>query len=149
MRKLKITNRTKRQSGVALIEAALALPVVLFVVFALIQYTLTLSALIILNNSVTEAARITTVYRPNSSTNNYEVVAQAALVDLLPEFTDNFKTNVNAQVSSFACGDTTCVRLALVYPNYSETPLVPNFFMVPLPEELRAESVTKVEPDLL
>lgn len=134
-----------KQHGVAVIEAVIAMPVVLFVVFALIQYTLTFGALIIMNNTVSEAARFTTVYRSNANSADYTEIANAALLENLPSFTDSFRENVQGEVEAFDCGDTRCLRLSLVYPNYSESPLVPNFFMVPLPEELRAESVTKVE----
>ncbi|MFN7507546.1 MAG: TadE family protein, partial [Limnobacter sp.] len=50
----------RMQVGALLIELVLTLPVLLAVVFAIVEYSVLLGALLIMNNSTSEAARQTT-----------------------------------------------------------------------------------------
>lgn len=106
-----------------------------------------LGALLVMNNATSEAARQATVYRNGFSEADYINLARTALNRSLPKYVGNFKLNVVPTVSSFACGDSTCLRLQVVYPNYSNNPLVGNAFIIPLPQRLTAESTTRVEPN--
>lgn len=130
-----------------LIELVFTLPILLAVVFAIVEYSILLGALLIMNNSTSEAARQTTVFRSGFTQADYENLARASLAESLPNYVGDFKTNVVASVNSFACGDSTCMRLRLDYPNYKTNPLVGNTLFIPLPENLSAESTTRVEPN--
>jgi hypothetical protein len=136
-----------RQAGALLIELVFTLPILLAVVFAIVEYSILLGALLIMNNSTSEAARQTTVFRSGFTQADYENLARASLAESLPNYVGDFKTNVVASVNSFACGDSTCMRLRLDYPNYKTNPLVGNTLFIPLPENLSAESTTRVEPN--
>ena len=141
------TKPKRRQAGALLIELVFTLPILLAVVFAIVEYSILLGALLIMNNSTSEAARQTTVFRSGFTQADYENLARASLAESLPNYVGDFKTNVVASVNSFACGDSTCMRLRLDYPNYKTNPLVGNTLFIPLPENLSAESTTRVEPN--
>jgi hypothetical protein len=140
------TKPKHRQAGVLLIELVLTLPVLLAVVFAIVEYSVLLGALLIMNNSTSEAARQTTVFRSGFTKADYENLARQSLTDSLPNYVGDFRTNVVASVRSFDCGDSTCMRLRLDYPNYKTNPLIGNMLFIPLPENLSAETTTRVEP---
>lgn len=135
------------QAGALLIELVLTLPILLTVVFAIVEYSVLLGAMLIMNNTASEAARQATVYRSGFSQADYENLAQNALRDLLPAYVGTFRDSVVPSVNSFACGDSTCLRVRLDYPNYSNNPIVGNSFFIPLPASLSAESTTRVEPN--
>jgi len=126
-----------------MIELVLTLPILLAVIFAIVEYSVLLGAMLIMNNTTSEA----TVYRSGFAIGDYESFAQDALEDLLPTYVGSFRESVVSSVNSFACGDSTCLRVRLDYPNYSSNPLVGNSFFIPLPENLSAESTTRVEPN--
>jgi hypothetical protein len=136
----------RMQVGALLIELVLTLPVLLAVVFAIVEYSVLLGALLIMNNSTSEAARQTTVFRSGFTQADYENLARESLTNSLPSYVGDFRTNLVASVSSFDCGDSTCIRLRLDYPNYKTNPLIGNTLFIPLPENLSAESTTRVEP---
>ncbi|GLR26488.1 TadE/TadG family type IV pilus assembly protein [Limnobacter litoralis] len=136
-----------RQKGVLLIELALTLPIILLLIFAIVQYAVVLGAMIVMNNTVSEAARQATVYRSGASVADYEQVARDALSTLLPTYIGSFKTIVQADVQPTACGDSTCLKLTLSYPDYSGNPLLGNAMFLPLPTSLSAQATTRVEPD--
>lgn len=135
------------QRGVQLIELALTLPILLLVVFAIIEYSVMLGALIVMNNTANEAARQATVFRTGFNAGDYQTLALDRLTNNLPNFVGDFRTNVQPTVQPFACGDATCLRLRLEYPNYAGNPLVVPGSFLPLPVALVAESVTRVEPN--
>ncbi|HEX4918839.1 MAG TPA: TadE/TadG family type IV pilus assembly protein [Limnobacter sp.] len=135
------------QRGALMIELILTLPVLLAVVFAIVEYSVLLGAMLVMNNTTTEAARQVTVYRSGFSQADYEELARDALNDLLPTYVGGFRANVQPSVSSFTCGDSICVRLRLDYPDYAGNPIVGNSFFIPLPASLSAESTTRVEPN--
>lgn len=135
------------QKGVLLIELALTLPIILLVIFAIVQYAVVLGALIVMNNTVSEAARQTTVYRSGASVADYEQVARDALNTLLPTYIGSFKTIVQSSVDPSTCGDSTCLKLTLSYPDYAGNPLLGNAMFLPLPTSLSAQATTRVEPD--
>ncbi|MCR2747832.1 TadE/TadG family type IV pilus assembly protein [Limnobacter parvus] len=139
--------RKNRQGGALLIELVLTIPVLLAVIFAIVEYSVLLGALLIMNNTTGEAARQATVYRSGFTTSDYENLSQEALQDLLPAYVGTFRERVVPSVNSFACGDSVCLRLRLDYPNYSSNPIVGNSFFIPLPSNLSAESTTRVEPN--
>lgn len=141
------TTPKRRQAGALLIELVFTLPILLAVVFAIVEYSILLGALLIMNNSTSEAARQTTVFRSGFSQADYENLARASLAESLPNYVGDFRSNVVASVNSFACGDSTCMRLRLDYPNYKTNPLIANTLFIPLPESLSAESTTRVEPN--
>ncbi len=130
-----------------LVELVLTIPILLTVVFAIVEYSVLLGAMLIMNNTTSEAARQATVYRSGFTQADYEDTARNALVSLLPNYVGNFRANVSPNVDSFACGDSTCIRLRLDYPAYSDNPILGNSFFLPLPNSLSAESVTRVEPN--
>ncbi|MEQ9106778.1 MAG: pilus assembly protein [Limnobacter sp.] len=135
------------QAGALLIELVLTLPIFLTVVFAIVEYSVLLGAMLIMNNTTSEAARQATVYRSGFAQADYENLAQNALRDLLPAYVGSFRDSVVPSVNSFACGDSTCLRVRLDYPNYSSNPIVGNSFFIPLPGSLSAEATTRVEPN--
>lgn len=135
------------QTGALLIELVFTLPILLAVVFAIVEYSILLGALLVMNNSTSEAARQTTVFRSGFTQADYEELARASLAESLPNYVGNFRNNVVSSVNSFACGDSTCMRLRLEYPNYKTNPLIGNTLFIPLPESLSAESTTRVEPN--
>ncbi|HEX4842535.1 MAG TPA: TadE family protein [Limnobacter sp.] len=141
------TQKRLGQRGALMIELILTLPVLLAVVFAIVEYSVLLGAMLVMNNTTTEAARQVTVYRSGFSQADYEDLARDALQDLLPTYVGGFRANVQPSVTSFACGDSVCMRLRLDYPDYSGNPIVGNSFFVPLPASLSAESTTRVEPN--
>ncbi|HEX4880260.1 MAG TPA: TadE family protein [Limnobacter sp.] len=141
------TLKKARQTGALMIELVLTLPVLLAVAFAIVEYSVLLGALLVMNNTTTEAARQATVYRSGFSQSDYEELARDALTDLLPNYVGDFRANVQPTVTSFACGDSVCMRLRLVYPNYAGNPIVGNSFFIPLPNNLSAEATTRVEPN--
>ena len=130
-----------------LIELVLTIPILLTVVFAIVEYSVLLGAMLIMNNTTSEAARQATVFRSGFSQTDYEDTARNALTSILPNYVGSFKANVVPNVDSFACGDSTCIRLRLDYPAYSDNPILGNTFFLPLPSSLSAESVTRVEPN--
>ena len=136
-----------RQQGALMIELVLTLPILLAVIFAIVEYSVLLGAMLIMNNTTSDAARQATVYRSCFGVSDYEVLSQDALEDMLPSYVGSFRDSVVPSVNSFACGDSTCLRVRLDYPNYSSNPLVGNSFFIPLPENLSAESTTRVEPN--
>jgi hypothetical protein len=136
-----------RQRGALMVELVLTLPILLAVVFAIVEYSVLLGAMLIMNNTTSEAARQATVYRSGFSVGDYETLARDALADLLPAYVGPFRESVVPSVNSFPCGDSTCLRVRLDYPNYSRNPLVGNSFFIPLPENLSAQSTTRVEPN--
>lgn len=139
--------RKKNQSGALLVELVLTIPILLAVIFAIVEYSVLLGALLVMNNTTVEAARQATVYRSGFALTDYESLGEEALQDLLPEYVGSFRASIVPSVSSFACGDSVCLRLRLDYPNYSSNPIVGNSFFIPLPENLSAESTTRVEPN--
>lgn len=145
------TKPKRRQAGALLIELVLTLPILLAVVFAIVEYSVLLGALLIMNNSTSEAARQTTVFRGGFSEENYKNLARESLVDSLPIYVGDFRTNVVPNVERVPCGDSDpdsiCLRLRLEYPGYKNNPLIGNYFFIPLPENLSAESTTRVEPN--
>jgi hypothetical protein len=136
-----------RQRGALLVELVLTLPILLAVVFAIVEYSVLLGALLIMNNTTSEAARQVTVFRTGFSQSDYERVARDSLDRLLPQYVGNFRTNIVRTVTATPCGDSVCLRLRVVYPNYRNNPLVGNSFFIPLPASLSAESTTRVEPN--
>lgn len=143
---MKVTPKHK-QLGAQLIELALTLPILLTVVFAIVEYSVLLGAMLIMNNATSEAARQATVYRSNFALADYETLARNALDSALPIYVGGFRESVVPLVESFACGDSSCLRVRLDYPNYSNNPIVGNAFFLPLPSNLSAESTTRVEPN--
>lgn len=139
--------RKKNQSGALLVELVLTIPILLAVIFVIVEYSVLLGALLIMNNTTGEAARQATVYRSGFALTDYENLGEEALQDLLPDYVGSFRESIVPSVSSFACGDSVCLRLRLDYPNYSSNPIVGNSFFIPLPENLSAESTTRVEPN--
>lgn len=135
-----------RQKGALLIELVLTLPILLAVIFAIVEYSVMLGAMMIMSNTASEAARQTTVYRSTFSRADYENAARSSLQSLLPTYVGSFRTRVIPSVSTFTCGDSVCMRLRLDYPNYANNPIVGNSFFVPLPNALRAEATTRIEP---
>lgn len=136
-----------RQQGALLVELVLTLPILLAVVFAIVEYSVLLGALLIMNNTTSEAARQVTVFRTGFSQADYEEFARDSLDSLLPQYVGNFRENIVQSVNATPCGDSVCLRLRLVYPNYQDNPLVGNSFFIPLPANLSAESTTRVEPN--
>lgn len=130
-----------------MVELALTLPVLLLIVFAIIEYSVMLGAVLVLSNTANEAARQTTVYRSGFSVADYEAFARDKAVSLLPTYVGNFKSKIQVNVSSSACGDSTCLRLRLAYPSYKTDPLIANYMILPLPNSLTAEATTRVEPN--
>lgn len=137
----------QRQGGALMVELVLTLPVLLAVIFAIVEYSVLLGAMLIMNNTTSEVARQATVYRSGFALSDYETLAEESLEDLLPVYVGAFRESVVPSVVSFACGDSTCLRVRLDYPNYNNNPLVGNSFFIPLPENLSAESTTRVEPN--
>lgn len=144
---MKTAFKRRLQQGALMIELVLTLPVLLAVVFAIVEYSILLGAMLVMNNTTTEAARQATVYRSGFSQTDYEDLARQALSDLLPAYVGDFRSRVQPSVTSFACGDSVCMRLRLEYPDYAGSPLVGNSLFVPLPASLSAESTTRVEPN--
>ncbi|BET26772.1 TadE-like protein [Limnobacter thiooxidans] len=136
-----------RQKGALLVELVLTLPILLAVVFAIVEYSVLLGALLIMNNTTSEAARQVTVFRTGFSQADYEEFARDSLDSLLPQYVGSFRENIVQSVNTTPCGDSVCLRLSLVYPNYQNNPLVGNSFFIPLPANLSAESTTRVEPN--
>lgn len=130
-----------------MIELVLTLPIFLTVIFAIVEYSVLLGAMLIMNNITSEAARQATVYRSGFGSGDYESIAHNVLRDSLPAYVGSFRESVMPSVNSFACGDSTCLQVRLDYPDYSRNPLVGNSFFIPLPERLSAESITRVEPN--
>jgi len=139
--------RKQGQGGALLVELVLTLPILLTVIFAIVEYSVLLGAMLIMNNTTSEAARQATVYRSGFALADYEALAQNSLEDLLPTYVGAFKESVVPSVESFACGDSSCLRVRLDYPDYSGNPIVGNSFFIPLPGSLSAESTTRVEPN--
>lgn len=139
--------RKQSQGGALLVELVLTLPILLSVIFAIVEYSVLLGAMLIMNNTTSEAARQATVYRSGFTLADYETLAQNSLEDLLPTYVGAFKDRVVPSVESFACGDSSCLRVRLDYPDYSSNPIVGNSFFIPLPSNLSAESTTRVEPN--
>jgi len=136
----------RKQSGVSTIELAITMPVFLLVLFAIVEYSVLLGALFVMNNATSEAARQATVFRSNLSSSGYATIARNALNDSLPVYVGSFRTNVVTSVTPFACGDSTCLRLRVDYPEYQNKPILGKIFSgLPLPANLRAESVARVE----
>lgn len=138
---------TLRQRGALMIELVLTLPVLLAVVFAIVEYSVLLGAMLIMSNTTSEAARQTTVFRSGFSLADYEELAENRMESLLPAYVGSFRDRVVPSVNAFACGDSTCLRLRLDYPNYSGNPLIGNSFFIPLPASLSSEATTRVEPN--
>ncbi|HEY1057723.1 MAG TPA: TadE family protein [Limnobacter sp.] len=136
-----------RQAGALLVEMALTLPILLLVVFGIVEYTIMFGAMIVMSNAATEAARQVTVYRSGYSQSDYETAAMQSLNSALPSYVGDFKNRVQKTVTPFACGDSVCLRLTLTYPNYKTNPLVANYAFLPLPASLTAQATTRVEPN--
>jgi len=145
---MRFSRRLKaRHRGATLVELAITLPVMLMVVFGLIEYAIMLGALIVMNNTANESARQTTVYRSGYTLAQYQSFALNALNNNLPTYVGAFRQNVQRTVTSQTCGDSTCLTLTLTYPNYKTNPLVMNYKLLPLPASLTVQSVTRVEPN--
>lgn len=136
-----------RQKGALLVELVLTLPILLAVVFAIVEYSVLLGALLIMNNTTNEAARQVTVFRSGFSQVDYEAFASESLNNLLPQYVGGFRDRVVPSVNATPCGDSICLRLRLVYPDYQNNPIVGNSFFIPLPANLSAEATTRVEPN--
>jgi hypothetical protein len=136
-----------RQKGALLVELVLTLPILLAVVFAIVEYSVLLGALLIMNNTTSEAARQVTVFRSGFSQADYEEFARDSLDSLLPQYVGSFRQRVVPSVNATPCGDSICLRLRLVYPDYQNNPIVGNSFFIPLPANLSAEATTRVEPN--
>ncbi|MCQ8896452.1 pilus assembly protein [Limnobacter humi] len=143
----KTLQRAGRQAGALLVEMALTLPILLLVVFGIVEYTIMFGAMIVMSNAANEAARQATVYRSGYSQADYETAAMQSLTSALPSYVGDFKNQVQKTVTPFACGDSVCLRLTLTYPNYKTNPLVSNYAFLPLPSSLTAQATTRVEPD--
>lgn len=141
-------NRRKHK-GVQLIELAFVLPILFLIIFGIIEYSILFGAQLSMNSAASEAARRAMAYRAGQDTQFYINQAEQAIDSALPEYIGNFKEKIVSQVTSFACGDATCIRVNLTYPNYSTNPLIGSFPFIPLPSSLSAEAVSRVEPDLL
>lgn len=137
------------QRGVQLIEMAVVLPVLLLIVFGIIEYSIVLGAQLILNSAASEAARRTMAFVPNTDAAGYEAIAASEIQTALPDFIGDFKNQVTPEIESFDCNGGTCIRIRLSYLGYSTNPLIANFPLIPLPDDLSAEAIARVEVDTL
>ncbi|MDX1667841.1 MAG: TadE family protein [Limnobacter sp.] len=139
----------RKNRGVQLIELAIVLPVLLIIIFGLIEYSVLFGAQLSMNSTASEAARRAMAYRAGQNTQFYVRQAEQAVETALPDYIGEFKGRVISQVTAFDCGDATCIRVNLTYPNYASNPLIGSFPLIPLPASLSAEAVSRVEPDVL
>lgn len=149
MKQLKARCKAKFQQGVQIIELAFVLPVLLLIVFGIIEYSIMFGAQLSLNSTASEAARRAMAYRSGEDVAFYIDQANQAIQNALPTYIGGFKDRVNSNVESFACGDATCIRVSLTYPNYAGNPLIGSFPFIPLPDNLTAEAISRIEPDVL
>lgn len=138
-----------KNRGVQLVELAFILPILLIIIFGLIEYSVLFGAQLSMNSTASEAARRAMAYRAGQDTQFYVNQAEQAVQTALPDYIGEFKSRIVSEVTSFDCGSATCIRVTLTYPNYASNPLIGSFPFIPLPSSLSAEEVSRVEPDVL
>ncbi len=117
---LSLPKRSSNQSGIAMLEAAIVLPLLIAVVFGIIQYALLFLAYLTTLNASAIAARYGTLgtLPPDPTTRRalVQTVAQNAVRPFLDSTQVNATVDIPAVVSGVAVPDSIRVRLVYNYP---------------------------------
>ena len=148
--------RTTRphQHGNAAIEFAILLPLLLYVIYALVSFAMMYSAQHLMTLAATEGARASLQYQPADDVDASLALRRTracstamAFVDWVQQHSDN---SVTCEARSAACehdAESICIEVELTYP-YASQPLLP---AVPLadalmPAQMRSLATVQLSP---
>lgn len=143
---LKATSLNKRAKGASLVEFAVVAPVLLLIMFAVIEYSIMFAAIALMNHATAEAARHASLFQNGFTAEDYRTDALAFMASDLPAFINNFNARVQMNGVIEDCGGQTCLRLTATYPDYNTTPLIDGYVAALglMPTDLFAESYTRL-----
>lgn len=135
--------RDTSEAGIATVELALALPILLAVVWALISYGLVFTVDHALSAAASEGARaaVGTATEPDAA-----VAATAAALDQLDALGSHAANATVAAPSITDCPapeGTRCLTVQVTYP-WATAPIVPQMFSVLMPDQLTATSTIQL-----
>ena len=136
-----------RQSrGASLVEFSIVVPVLLLIMFAVIEYSIMFAALALMNNATAEAARHASLFQSGFTAEDYRADALAFMASDLPAFINNFNARIQMNGVIEDCGGQTCLRLTATYPDYKNAPLIDGYISTLglMPTDLFAESYTRL-----
>ncbi|MDX1668294.1 MAG: TadE family protein [Limnobacter sp.] len=139
-------HKFRRSKGVSLIEFSVVAPVLLLIMFAVIEYSIMFAAMVLMNNATAEGARQASLFQNGFTAEDYRADAVAAMSADLPEFIANFTSRVELAGVIENCGGQTCLRLTATYPDYANAPLIDGYVSALglMPANLTAESYTRL-----
>jgi Flp pilus assembly protein TadG len=139
----------RKQGGVAAVELAFVLPVLLALVLGLVFYGLMFLVQQTLAMAAAEGSRAAMQYQPSLA--QRVTAAEQTARNSLPAFVRNRMVANDVQATSAPCAApagfeciTVQVRFALTG---GTTPFLPSVFFVPLPAELRATAISQLGTD--
>lgn len=129
-----------------MIEFAFVAPVLLLIMFAVIEYSVMFGAMILMNNVTGQAARQAAVIQPGFSANDYATDAVSFMTAQMPDYIAGFKDRLVLTSDVVDCNGQTCLNIKVTYPNYATTPLVAGYLSALglLPDSLSAEAVSRL-----
>lgn len=137
----------QRERGAAAVEFALVVPLLLLLVFGIIQYGYILSFRQALSQAAAEGARAAAVAPASFTAAQKQTAANNAVQQALDSYGVTCGTTVmTCAIAIIACPqDSTksCAEVALTY-DYDERPLIPKVPVVPVPDSLSYTAVAEV-----
>lgn len=141
------SRRTSTERGAAAVEFALVMPLLLLLVFGIIQYGYILSFRQALSQAAAEGARAAAVAPASMSATDKQAAARNAAQQALSSYGVTCGSSVmTCAISIIPCprdSTKTCAQVALTY-DYEERPLMPSVPFVPVPDALSYTAVAEV-----
>lgn len=141
--------RQGRQRGIAAIELAFVLPVLLALVLGLVFYGLMFLVQQTLTMAAAEGSRAAIQYQP--TIDQRVTAAQQTALNALPGFIRTRMGADDVAATSAPCTEPAGFQCVTVQIRFSlmggANPFLPNIAFVPLPEELRATAISQLGTD--